>query len=427
MKKMVVVRGPCLTASGYGEHTRFVLRSLRKREDQLEIHILPTGWGETGWLSEISEERSWIDEKIQNGIQYMQTGKYYDMSVQVTIPNEWKPLAPINIGITAGIECNKVSPVWLEKANEMDKVITISQHSKNGFISARYEGVNKHTGQPMNLMCTTDIDVVGYPVKTYEPMEPILDLEYDFNFLTIAQWGPRKNLFNTIKWFVEENIDQKVGLVVKTSLKNNSTVDREYSEQMMKSVLDSYPERKCKVYLLHGDMTEQELHSLYIHPKIKGYISLTHGEGYGLPLFESAYSGLPIIAPGWSGQCDFLYMPETNKKSKKNKKRAPTAMFAEVDFTIGPVPDSAIWEGVIDKGTMWAFPTEGSFKMRLRQVRKSHKKWLAKAARLQQWVKKEFECEKLHDMLSSAIYTPEEELDIDTWLDELSTQLVEHE
>ena len=26
-------------------------------------------------------------------------------------------------------------------------------------------------------------------------------------------------------------------------------------------------------------------------------------------LFEAAYSGLPIIAPGWSGQCDFLFAP----------------------------------------------------------------------------------------------------------------------
>ena len=49
--------------------------------------------------------------------------------------------------------------------------------------------------------------------------------------------------------------------------------------------------------------------NLYAHPKIKAYVSLTHGEGYGLPLFEAAYHGIPIIAPDWSGHLDFLYMP----------------------------------------------------------------------------------------------------------------------
>ena len=52
------------------------------------------------------------------------------MSAQVTIPNEWEKLAPINIGVTAGIETTKVSPQWVEKSKLMDKIITISEHSK---------------------------------------------------------------------------------------------------------------------------------------------------------------------------------------------------------------------------------------------------------------------------------------------------------
>ena len=40
------------------------------------------------------------------------------------------------------------------------------------------------------------------------------------------------------------------------------------------------------VYLLHGEMSEEELNYLYNHPKVKCFISLTHGEGYGRPLQE---------------------------------------------------------------------------------------------------------------------------------------------
>jgi glycosyltransferase involved in cell wall biosynthesis len=428
MKKKILVRGPVLSQSGYGEHTRFVLRALRLQEDELDIHILPTTWGETGWLAVNNDERAWIDDQILVASKHMKNQEPYDMSVQVTIPNEWERMAPINIGVTAGIECNKVAPVWLEKANMMDKVITISEHSRSGFVNTSYQGENTETGKPMELHCTSPVEVHGYPVKRHKINKDIvLDLEYDFNYLAVAQWGPRKNLHNLIKWFVEENFDQEVGLVVKTSLKNNSVVDREYAESMVRQAIPQSLEKKCKIYLLHGDMSEAEIHSLYSHPKIKTLITLTHGEGFGLPLFEAAYSGLPVIAPGWSGQCDFLYAPfESKVKKKKRKKNNRKAYFAEVDFTVGPIPEDAVWAGVLDHGTMWAFPSEGSYKMRLRQVRKNYNKWLEKAAYLKNWVCKEFESDKMHKKLSESIYK-QEIFETEDWLKELDAETVEFE
>ena len=427
MKKTILVRGPALSQSGYGEHTRFVLRALRAQEEHLDIHILPTKWGETGWLALDDEERHWIDDRVNKATEHLQAKLPYDITVQVTIPNEWQRMAPINIGVTAGIECNKVSPVWLQQANEMDKVITISEHSKLGFVNVIYNGQNPQTDQPVELRCTTPVEVVGYPVKTFEDATELdIELDYDFNFLTVAQWGPRKNLHNLIRWFVEENIDQEVGLVVKTNLKNNSIVDREHTEAMIKRSIPDHPDRKCKVYFLHGDMSEPEIHALYKHPKIKALISLTHGEGFGLPLFEAAYSGLPVIAPGWSGQCDFLYTPYESKSKKKKRKTRKKAQFAEVEYTLGPVSDEAVWPGVIERETMWCFPTEGSYKMRLRQVRKNYTKYLEKAAVLKKWVSKEFESEKMHEKLRENIYKIEA-FEIEEWLKELDVQVVEHD
>ena len=403
LKKTVLVRGPALTQSGYGEHTRFVLRSLRKREDEFDIHILPTVWGETGWLLKAAKH---LEAKIP-----------YDMTVQVTIPNEWKPLAPLNVGVTAGIESNKLAPVWLEAANQMDKVIVVSEHSKNGFMSTVYKGQDAE-GNTAELRCSVPVEVIGYPVKIFDEVPSLdLNLDFDFNYLAVAQWGPRKNLQNVIRWFVEENYDQEVGLIIKTSLKNNSIVDRGYAEILVKNSIPDLPDCKCKVYMLHGDMSESEIHALYRHPKVKAMVSLTHGEGFGLPLFEAAYSALPIIAPGWSGQADFLYtLPKTTSKKNKKKKKA---MFADVDYTIGPVPPEAVWPGVIEKESMWCHPTEGSFKLRMRQLRKNYDKWLKKAQVLQSWVVEEFEYEKMHKKLSNAIY-PEPSVEEREWLDKLS-------
>jgi len=48
--KKILVRGPALTRSGYGEHTRFILRSLKTREDIYDIHLINTNWGKCGWI-----------------------------------------------------------------------------------------------------------------------------------------------------------------------------------------------------------------------------------------------------------------------------------------------------------------------------------------------------------------------------------------
>ena len=125
MKKKILLKGPLLTRSGYGEQSRFALRALRNRNETFDVYIQPLNWGVTSWLIEDNEERRWIDQAIEKTIGFVQQGGQFDMSLQITIPNEWEKLAPVNIGYTAGIEATRVAPHWLEKADIMDKIIII--------------------------------------------------------------------------------------------------------------------------------------------------------------------------------------------------------------------------------------------------------------------------------------------------------------
>ena len=65
------------------------------------------------------------------------------------------------------------------------------------------------------------------------------------------------------------------------------------------------------IYLLHGEMTNEEMNQLNNDPKIKSMISFTKGEGFGRPLLEAAITGKPIITSNWSGHIDFI-RPEYN-------------------------------------------------------------------------------------------------------------------
>ena len=57
MRKKVLLKGPILTRSGYGEQTRFALRSLRSRPDLFELYIQPLQWGNTSWIATTDSER----------------------------------------------------------------------------------------------------------------------------------------------------------------------------------------------------------------------------------------------------------------------------------------------------------------------------------------------------------------------------------
>ena len=240
-----------------------------------DIYIQPLTWGETSWVNDTSEERAWIDQTIEKTINHIQQGNGFDISLQVSIPNEWQNLAPTNIGYTAGIETTKVAHQWIEAGNQMYSIIVVSNHSKNIYQNTVFDAVNEQTGEQFEVRLQKDVKAVNYPVKTYENLEPLgLNLDYDFNFLCIAQAGPRKNLMNTIKWFVEEFHDDEVGLVVKTNIAKNCVMDREVMFHKLRVPLNSeYPNRKCKIHLLHGDLTDEEMHALHVHPKIKAAVS----------------------------------------------------------------------------------------------------------------------------------------------------------
>jgi len=390
MRKKIFLKGPLLTRSGYGEQSRFALRALRSREDLFDIYIQPLQWGQTSWLNIETEERAWIDQTIEKTIGYIQQGGQFDVSLQITIPNEWEKICPANVGFTAGIETTKVASDWLVKGNEMDRIIVVSSHSKQSFENTGYVATNEQTNEQATIKIETPIKVANYPVKVYDNLPELqMDFDYDFNFLTIAQFSPRKNLLNTIKWFVEEFKDEEVGLVVKTNIAKNSLIDRLKIFNDLRNFVFQLGEHKCKVYLLHGDMSDEEMHSLYRHPKLKGLVALPHGEGFGLPIYEAAYSGMPVVATGWSGQLDFL----VDEKG--------TEHFYNVAFDMHPVQDEVVWDGVLIKESMWAYPREQSAKEKMRDcyndiVSDNEESFALKSCEYAQEIQDRFSNEKMY-------------------------------
>ena len=215
----------------------------------------------------------------------------------------------------------------------------------------------------------------------------------------VAQWGQRKNLENTIKWFLEEFRNDEVGLVIKTSIVKNNIYDRAQAKNMLKQLVGESNERKCKIYLIHGSMEDSEIMSIYKNKNIKAFISLAHGEGFGLPIFEAAHNGIPVITSDWSGQCDYLHMPVENKKGKTKLK----PMFARVTYTLNQIQSDSVWTGVLQPESKWCYPEEASYKQAIRDVYKDYGRFNKQAKQLQKWILEEFEYEKQHKLFAETV------------------------
>ena len=425
----ILLEAPIFTRSGYGEHSRFIYRALRENIENLEVFVNALNWGTTSWTYSDSPEAHEMQHASERFLKYESACKEegkpqsYDIQIHVGLPSEFEKKAGYSVCVTAGIETDKVSFEWLARTHRgIDKIIVPSEHAAIGFRETNYEAINTNTNTKTQLTCGCPVEVIPYPVKSLEKGTESLDIELlpDFNFLTVALLGPRKNLEKSVQLFIEEfRENPDVGLLIKTSTSRASLIDRAQTKGYLESLLDSCGPRKCKVYFLHGDLTDQQMQLLYTHPKVKCYMTATRGEGYGLPIFESAYNGLPIIATDWSGHLDFLIAPYKDSKNKKEKNRK---LFLKVDYTLEEVGPNAIWKDIIVEGSRWATIKEKSFREQLSKVHKNYgiyKKW---AKSLQESISETHSAKKIKEKMFKAMI-PEEIIkhfsDNDSWAKEL--------
>jgi glycosyltransferase involved in cell wall biosynthesis len=271
----------------------------------------------------------------------------------------------------------------------MDKIIVISEHAKTSFLNSVF---GNNLGQQFRV--TTPVDVVHLPYRNLSKKEIELNLKYDFNFLAVCQWGPRKNLDQTIIGFLEEFANEEVGLLLKVNTANDSIVDKEYTLKRLNNLLNNYKNRKCSITLLHGHLSDEEMLSIYTHPKVKAIVSTTHGEGYGLPLMEAAANGLPVIATDWSGHTDFLYIKKNDEKKR---------MFGKIDYELKPISQEHVWQGVLEAGTSWAYPKTSSYKEKLRDCFKDYGRYKSQAKSLMPYVRDMMNEEKLFNLFSNIV------------------------
>jgi len=415
MKKLIFMCGPFSSRSGYGNHARDVYRCLYKL-DKYEIKILDVRWGDCprNALDASSEFNDSLKSCfIKQTPQGLQLDRQPDIYIDVRIPNEFQTVGKVNIGITAGVETTAVSAKWLEGCNKMDLVITVSEHSKQGFINAKYDKLqqlpdgNQQKVGELKLEKPIEVLFEGleldefYPMKSSELKTPIsktLDsIEESFCYLMVGQWcsggfgEDRKDIPRAIKTFYETfaNKTSPPALVIKTSGATFSIMDRENCSKRLKQIKDAFPKdvKLPNVYFIHGSLTKEEMNELYNHHKIKVFYLTTHGEGFGRPLLEASFTGLPIITSNWSGHLDFLDTDHSLLVSGKLDK----------------VPNSVVWKDIIEKEAQWFTADIGSVSTALDFAYTNYNELKEKALKLMKKNREKFNTDKMVEVFDGML------------------------
>ena len=317
MKPVCVISCPIDTFSGYGARSRdFVKGLIESKGEEWDIKILPQRWGDTPW-NFLSQDNP-LKQRFIGGLD-----KKPDIWVQITVPNEFQAVGQFNIGVSAGIETTIYPAEFIEGSNRMDLNLVSSKHSKDIALATQFEKKDKQTNQTVGVIkLEKPIEILfeGLDLNKYykKPQDSGLlkDIKEDFCFLFTGHWLPgkfgedRKDVATLIHTFLDTFKGpgkKKPALILKCNQVNYSLLDREEVLKRINNIRDKFTETLPNIYLLHGEVTDDEMNQLNNDNKVKSFVSFTKGEGYGRPLAEAAITGKPVIVSNWSGHKDFIH------------------------------------------------------------------------------------------------------------------------
>ena len=396
-KPLAVVSCPIDTYSGYGARSRDFVKALIKVKPEWDVKIISQRWGNTkfGYLGDHNED-DLISRIIPN------VASKPNVWIQITVPNEFQPVGEFNIGVTAGIETTVCHQTWVQGVNRMNLILTSANHAKQVFENSTYEQRenNRKIGElklnkPVEVLFE-GIDTSKYYKTSTDSSLPIIksldSIKESFCFLIVGHWlsgdfgHDRKNIGVTIERFLTtfRTKFNKPALVIKTQSANAGLLDQ---KQILKKIDDikrniggsNFP----NIYLIHGELNDNDINQLYNHPKIKSMVSFTKGEGFGRPLLEFTTTGKPIICSAWSGQTDFL-RPDLNLL---------------VGGKLNDVHPSSVMKDMIIEQSKWFDVNLKDAATALNYVFKNYKKQSALAKRQAGVTKKFYTMEKMAELL----------------------------
>lgn len=231
---------------------------------------------------------------------------------------------------------------WIPYCNMMDEIWVPTKWDRQKAIKA---GVNK----PLYVIYQ------GIDTDYFHPaMKPMkFEADQSFKFVVNAAWLHRKNLPALIRTFAQEfTKNEDVCLIVKTM---NVGLVKDVKEEIEKINLD--PDGGW-VYIKEDVLPAEQMGCFYTGADC--FVLPTHGEGWGLPIFEALACGIPVITTAYGAPNELL----------RDENKNPLPGVHLVDYKLVQARDN--YEYLI--GAKWAEPNLMQLAKHMRNVYDHSKK-----------------------------------------------------
>lgn len=279
---------PFFDGSGYAEAARNYALSIHRQG--YPITITPITFERT--RPDLGKDGELLTSLVNNGV-------YYDKVIVHSTPDLWEhwtrgEQGKYLIGYTVW-ETSHLHPTWVVSCNRADEVWLPCEWNMNLF---KESGVKVPLFKVPHAIDVPDLNTV--PNFNLEGIS-----EDTFVFYSIFQWQERKNPYGLLAAYYSAFTGvEDVVLIMKTyrhDHEGDQTEIRNIILQAKKHMnLDHYP----RIFLIVENMSKENMMAL--HKRGDCFVLLQRSEGWGLPHFEAAACGKPVITPGYGGQTDFL-------------------------------------------------------------------------------------------------------------------------
>jgi hypothetical protein len=206
---------------------------------------------------------------------------------------------------------------------------------------------------------TVPIAVVGIEAGL-RPVSPVLGGE--FRLLSMFHWSARKNPAALIRAYCAAfDGRQDTVLVIKAHLTTDVAQPGVQLGRMIGGVLAGMRARPGlpRIELVAQLTASDQVRGL--QAGAHAYVSLSHGEGWGLPAWEAALQGRPVLHTGWSSPNEFV------------------AAHGQLRHNLAPVYGMTDFAPFYDTGMRWADPHLDDAVDKLRDLHTNYSAWAQRA------------------------------------------------
>jgi len=306
------IRGPMNGVSGYSHMTNRFIRSLFTRNIPMNIAGI---YGDENWASR-------LDVSMRSKI-----------SLSFLTPPVVEILPGLRNGLFSMFEGTIIPPEWKAPSDLVDLVVVPSRSSKEAWM-ARGHPEDRVRVCPLGV----EEEQPGTPPFTLRDAAGRPFQERARRVLNVSDLIPRKNVDGLLRVWLRATSNRDDAVLVLKLGKGRPGARREIQRliEITERVVGKKMSEAAPVVFLDKTITETQMSGLFWMST--HYLSMSHGEGWDLPMSRAGALGLRLIAPAHSAYLDYLddtvahMIPSVVRPAHATYSREPWPPFHGIDW-----------------------------------------------------------------------------------------------